>query len=167
MSVNQLIQVPVLKTVVTQEKETFEYIANLLDAGYMLFSKDFVRQSKNKVVYPASNELQIDIDSEEAFEAFERRIIAFKTYFKCTETITPSKSGLPKRHILISVLGCSVKPVYLNGVATIRPKEFTNIERVAWQAILGSDPAREFLSMIHIEENDPNPILFEELLPKE
>ena len=153
-------------TAIEQEAHTFENIANLIDSDYLLLSKDFIKQSKNKVVFPKPNELQIDIDSEEAYQTYLRRIKAFKAYYNCSEVVTPSKSGLPKRHIVISVESYKAIPkseYIINGKFGSTAKSFSNVERVAWQAILGSDPARELLSLIQIEEADPSPVLFEEI----
>ena len=127
---------PILTTI-KQEENTFNDITNLIDGDYLLLSKDFINQSKNRIVFPKPNELQIDIDSEDAYQTYLRRIVAFKAYYyNCSEIITPSKSGLPKRHITITVEGYRIK---YKGIKT-----FSNLERVAWQAILGSDQQENF-----------------------
>jgi hypothetical protein len=56
---------------------------------------------------------------------------------------TPSRSGLPKRHLIVRLN----RPV-------------SNAERIALQAALGSDPVREILGIVRVQHNDPHPTLF-------
>ena len=97
-------------------------------------------------VIPNDYQLQIDIDSEEAYEEFLKRFKDFKRHFQITRLeMHPSKSGLPKRHITIDM-------VY----------SMTATERVALQACLGSDHVRELNNIRRIQNDNIYPIaLFE------
>ena len=75
------------------------------------------------VVYPKDNELQIDCDSEDAFEEFKKRWEEFKAVvtYEVEWSATPSSSGLPHRHITV----------------TAKKSFFSVWERVALQFALG------------------------------
>lgn len=108
------------------------------------------------VVYPESNQLQIDLDTEEAFKQYEKR---FKELYHrtvhpayqlaCDPEVHPSKSGYPHRHITL----------------TFVDREFSEWERIAMQMMLGSDPVRESLNALRLASGVKRPCrLFE---PKE
>lgn len=91
------------------------------------------------VVYPESNQLQIDLDSDEAYEQFNkrfcelyRRTVHPAYQLACNPVETPSKSGLPHRHITL----------------TFANKTFTEWERIVMQQMLGSDPIREQMNAL-------------------
>lgn len=107
------------------------------------------------VVYPEPNQLQIDLDSEEAFTQHERLLLEFfyrGTVVKYTmdpPVVTPSKSGYPHRHITLS----------------FHDHIFTEWERIGMQMMLGSDPVRERLNALRLASGIDRPCrLFE---PKE
>jgi hypothetical protein len=96
------------------------------------------------VVYPASNQLQIDIDSDRAFNIFLEMQHLLEKYFEVGKVkITASRSGLPKRHITVTL-----------------DQPITNYQRLALQVMMGSDRVREFLGYIQEKQGDPTPILF-------
>jgi hypothetical protein len=100
------------------------------------------------LVVPEDNEIQIDLDSEEEWEEFQKRFEVFKRHFglfiEGVKTI-PSKSGLPHRHIYIEM-----------------GTKYSVMERIAFQACLGSDPTREINNMRRVFNDDIYPIaLFE------
>ncbi len=121
----------------------------------------FIRRMKKegkKVNTPRSHELFIDLDSEEQRRVFHRN---FRTLLdnvdnlflepSATPTIVynkPSKSGPPRKHIIIYF------PLHEGG--------FSDVERIAWQAALGSDPMRELLSLVRSVKGDAFPTLFVE-----
>jgi len=93
------------------------------------------------VVYPEPNQLQIDLDSEDAFQAHERLIKEFyqrlppgEYQMSIPPVVTPSKSGYPHRHITLSFEG----------------RTFTEWERIGMQMMLGSDPVRERLNALRL-----------------
>lgn len=103
-----------------------------------------MREEGFQIQTPEENELLLDIDNIEAFDFFE---IAFKRlnveFDNCIiALIRPSKSGLPNRHILIRM-----------------PFVLTSIDRIAFQAVLGSDLTREMLSIFRLYNTDPCPSL--------
>lgn len=105
-----------------------------------------------KVVFPAANQLQIDLDTHEAFVEYERRYECFLTGAASILTrhheveVHPSASGLPHRHITIS----------------FADKIFTEQERILVQAALNDDPLRVFLNTRRLLSGVENPTrLFE------
>ena len=97
-----------------------------------------------QVVLPTPYQLFIDIDSDEMYAEYKKRLLqAEKHYHMSHVQIAPSKSGLPNRHITIT-LGGKVEPM----------------ERLLLQLFLGSDPTREFLGLQRIKHDDPHPTLF-------
>lgn len=93
------------------------------------------------VVVPADNELFVDIDTEEGFERF----MALIPKLDCVSyTVRRSPSLRPGRHHIVVRLRRSVTP----------------IERIAYQAILGSDPIREILSCRRIDRGIAQPTIF-------
>lgn len=96
------------------------------------------------VVFPKANELQIDIDNEHSYEVYVKMSeILERHYGIIYAKDRPSRSGLPKRHITI----------------TLR-QDLTNMERIALQACMGSDRVREALSVIQERNGDPHATLF-------
>ncbi len=107
-----------------------------------------MRRRGMRIVYPASNELLIDIDSEEHYTNYERGIACVlrnKIWDDIDISEVVSTSGLPHRHITITL-----------------PNDITPVERIALQAALGSDPMRELMSIIRFINDDPHPTLFVE-----
>ncbi len=96
------------------------------------------------VVYPEDNQLQVDIDSDDAMNIFWAMLpIVQKYYGAIVESITASRSGFPKQHVTLRVT------VPLNP-----------FERIALQACLGSDRVREVLGVVQAMQGDPHPTLF-------
>lgn len=94
------------------------------------------------VIYSKENELQLDIDSEEAYTEYRKRMDGG---IGCDLGITdvkeiPSASGLPHRHITLT-LNKKVKP----------------IEAIALQFAFGSDPMREYLNLRRLLNGVENP----------
>lgn len=107
-----------------------------------------------KCVLPMANQLQIDIDSEESFEHFNKVYNTFGNYSydfaNATIEVKESKSGLPHRHITITLpLGLDV------------------MTRIAFQFALGSDPTRERLGIQRVLMGFTNPLAFFEYPKKE
>lgn len=95
--------------------------------------------------FPKDDELQVDIDTEEQFTIFRAAIKAFPRGFVRSTRSTISSSGGQHKHIYIKL-----------------SREFTVLERIGLQFMLGSDPMRESLSALRFLLDIPNPIcLFE------
>ncbi|MFA5583823.1 MAG: hypothetical protein WDA09_06375 [Bacteriovoracaceae bacterium] len=133
-----------------------EYEKRMQDQGY-------------EVKYSEQNELQLDIDTEEQYEWFLLMFKKLKSYDKFASSIyeeTISSGGYPRRHIYVRLYqkDKSRKNAQI-------PYTLTISSRIALQAVLGSDPMREFLSFIRYVHGDKNPILLcekrEEQIPKE
>lgn len=97
------------------------------------------------IVYPEPNELQIDIDNSEQKRHFEKvwnliDIAIPNAYFE--SSVSQSGRGV---HITVTL-----------------PFDVSNIERIAFQAALGSDPVRELLSIYRYSRDDEYPTLFVE-----
>jgi hypothetical protein len=103
------------------------------------------------VKFPADNELFIDIDNEHSFKLFQNQFYIVKHYIGVVKTkaypydyvVTPSRHGLPGRHIVVTL-----------------SRNVTKLERIALQACLGSDRVREVLGFVQIQNGDPHPTLF-------
>jgi len=94
---------------------------------------------------PKMNELFIDLDSKGAQEQFLERYAKFVEIFHVTDfTTTSSKSGYPHLHVIIAI-----------------DRDLTDMERVALQAALGSDPKREMLAVKNNGVAENTSVLFE------
>jgi hypothetical protein len=94
--------------------------------------------------FPLANELFVDIDSKEAKATFDRNFMILADAFKFRGTThTPSRRKKDGIHIVVSA-----------------DRTFTALERIALQAALASDPAREAHSLIRYADGDPLPTLF-------
>lgn len=120
--------------------------------GYTEFDREdtlkFAEDNGLKLVIPDENELQLDIDTEEQYQQFNKVYGSLQIAFNDRATIVwdkPSKSGLPKRHIIVKL-----------------PWNLPVECRVALQAALGSDPIREINNVRRIMNQDIYPVaLFE------
>lgn len=134
---------PTLGEVYDPQKGRDAYLAQLEEQGL-------------KAVFPAADQLQIDIDSYEQLGVFERsweilnrEILSDATSEDDLPIVEkhPSKSGDPgKFHITITIPGW----------------ELETIDRIAFQAALGSDPVRELLGIIRYMRGVQQPTLFAE-----
>jgi hypothetical protein len=96
------------------------------------------------VVFPQENQLQLDIDNEDAYDYMNGVLDVLETHWGIAKFEEhPSKSGLPKRHVTITL-----------------DKELSATERVLLQACMGSDRKRELLSYLQVLNGDAHPILF-------
>lgn len=101
------------------------------------------------IVYPEDNVLQIDIDNEHSYLVFQNQMKILCNFLKVLNWIdNPSKSGLPKRHITVHL-----------------DKSVTPLERIALQAMLGSDRIRELLGFIRLNRGELRPTCFFERKP--
>lgn len=107
----------------------------------------FMQTQGYKIVLPAADELQIDIDTTEMQERFNESAEILFRYVEPKEIKeAPSESGLPRKHITVKL-----------------PFELTVWQRLALQAALGSDNTREILSCIQYLNGDPTPTCFKEV----
>ena len=103
-----------------------------------------------EIVLPNPNELFVDLDSEQAYELFLAQIEVLKQILDVTEVSTyPSKSGLPCRHVRVTVRNPKTRGGTLGAM-----------ERLALQTMLGSDRRCEILRYMRYCFNDPTPTLF-------
>ena len=99
------------------------------------------------VVFPADNQLQLDIDNDESMAQFEKLRDVIEHYWGIGNVEThPSKSGLPKRHVTVTM-----------------QSKLDVLDRILIQACLGSDRTRELLSYLQVRNGDKHPVLFLEL----
>jgi len=103
-----------------------------------------------EVIFPAENQLLIDIDSDRAFDVYiAMKPLLEKYYGIREEKVAYSRSGTPKRHITVDLF-----------------RTITNEERITLQVMMGSDRVREFLGLIQLGNGDPHPVLFLEKKPE-
>lgn len=103
------------------------------------------------VVFPQPSQLQIDIDDVNQYWVFHENL------------------GILEQHIFGDYLDVSDKPSRNDGaredkfkrhVTVNLPRNISNVERIMFQALLGSDPKREILSLVQELAGDPHPTLF-------
>lgn len=100
-----------------------------------------------KIIFPEDDELFIDIDSIEGLVQFNKQLEVLKSNYgsDISAKITESKSGMPHCHIIVKL-----------------PWNVNQSERIALQAILGSDPLHELLCLMnHIKGYEKAVLFFE------
>jgi hypothetical protein len=106
------------------------------------------------LIAPKKNELFIDIDTAEQLARFYRR---FGTGWICwlvepiNFVINPSPSARPDHFHIVVTMHSNV----------------WNLTRIFWQWVLGSDPKREWMSLIRWFRLERTPTLFFERAPKD
>ena len=97
------------------------------------------------VVLPQPNELQLDIDNAESGNVFKRHYQILDKYIGIEKVEEhASRHGGDRKHITV----------------TLKRPVLSLLERIALQAMLGSDRKRELLSLIESELGDETPTLF-------
>lgn len=123
-----------------REEEDAEEYANLHSSEAIKEAEE----SGGEVIFPGPNQLLLDLDSEESLNLF--------------------LTNLPilDRHITVNSYGYqeSRTPGKYHGIVELHYPVMSDMERILLQAILGSDPKREFLSYMRILKRDPHPTLF-------
>lgn len=98
------------------------------------------------VKFPRPDELFIDIDDEFGMEMFKRGLEVLRSFKLGAKIVRqmPSLSGKPGRyHIVVSIL-----------------EDLEPLERLVYQAALGSDPKRELLGIQHFKNGEKRPTIF-------
>lgn len=95
-----------------------------------------------KIVIADNNTIQVDLDEEASVELFQQNYEIIKNYLG-PHTLKKTLSKSKKLHVTIKTT-----------------KQFKAIERIAIQAILGSDLLRESLNFRNLKAKHKNPILF-------
>jgi len=110
-------------------------------------------QAKQKgcvIVEPKPNELFIDIDSADDYAYFEKQIKRVAMRWPCTWRASKSPSGKPGRyHVVVEFAANELGERTLDAW-----------QRIALQAVLGSDRVREIISVQRLLDGDPTPTLF-------
>lgn len=116
-----------------------------------LNSDEMSKWAKNRslhIVFPAKNELQIDIDTEQQLRTF-------------TEVMEVARNKLD---IIVSYKEQPSKTndgFHYHMTVTLK-KDIDDQTRILLQACLGSDPKRELLSYFRLTQGDPHPTMFAE-----
>ncbi len=92
-----------------------------------------VRAAGFEVLIAGNDQLFLDIDSEEDWEYFLNRWGIVSNYLPVNKEyeVRPSIGGLPGRHVIIHL-----------------PEPMPLENRIAWQAVLGSDRKKEFNNLL-------------------
>lgn len=110
------------------------YVAEMMAKGF-------------SIMVPKANELFIDLDTEGQYDRFQVMWTSFSNRFLgAIADVRPSASGYPKRHVYVTL-----------------PFEVTEVERIAWQSILCSDPYRELCSMVRVMTGSLPATIFKEI----
>src|SRR4030042_6814949 len=104
---------------------------------------EMAEKNNLSVVVPDDWTLQIDIDSEEDFQEYQKRANLISRAIPLTEKIEPSFSGLPNRHVTLT-----------------SPFRMDVWKRIALQAALGSHSTRELFNAFRVLNEDRGPIVF-------
>lgn len=112
-----------------------EYLDRMMKEGYT-------------ILYPGSNELFLDIDSDAQLTTFWEVYKNLQRNLLPGEVVTHSfKASETRGHFHITIT---------------LPWPVDTWQRIAWQAALGSDPIRELLSAFRAHRGDEAPTLFVE-----
>lgn len=95
------------------------------------------------IVYPKNNELQIDIDTHDDYARFEAAIENMPGGLVFSVVEKSSRSGIPHKHITVTL-----------------SKNFSDLEKIALQFMLGSDYIRESLSVSRVLHGIEKPTCF-------
>jgi len=109
------------------------------------------------VVAPKPDELFIDLDCDEDFQEFRKRLADFNSqklgFVLRIERLTPSASGPPHYHAVVKI----------SDADFLEPEQviLTDERRILLQFLLGSDRVREILSVYRmLRQDDRPPTLF-------
>src|SRR5574340_1043691 len=106
----------------------------------------FAEDNNLDIVTPMPDELQIDLDTEEDYQYYLKQLGILRRYLclPSEPVVKPSRHGLPRRHVTVSL-----------------PSEISDKERLCLQACLGSDRVRELLCYLRVVIcNEEKPIFF-------
>jgi hypothetical protein len=121
---------------------------SIVDKEHMktsLSSDAAIQQAEEKnctILYADDRTLQIDIDTDEDYEFFEKQVSRLREYMDLPATYDVLRSISGNRHILIQL-----------------PRPLPVKDRIMLQACLGSDRVREILSYARYRKGDPQPVL--------
>lgn len=105
---------------------------------------NYARDNGLTVIVPARNEVMIDIDSDASLAIFENNLpLVERRYTVLDKKIMPSRNKAEGKHIRL-----------------LFDRDITDHERIALQAVLGSDLRREAYSLLRIVDKQPLPTLF-------
>lgn len=109
-----------------------------------------VAATKGKlVVYPAPNEVQLDLDSDQSINEFWQRIRMVERHLDVEYPVKVSPSSTSGHwHVTVTL-----------------PHKLTQWQRLAWQSLLGSDSNRELLNLIRLVAFDDSKSCFFEVKP--
>lgn len=106
--------------------------------------REWANQCNCDVIEAQSNQLFLDLDTEESYIIFQEHCRFLKKHFyPFTLHIGPSKSGLPHRHVTVTF-----------------KQDLDIMTRIALQACLGSDPMRELISVRRAIDKEDNIVIF-------
>lgn len=136
-------------------------MSNLWRRGAMSYARNFdaceaeAAKLGREVVLPTANQLQIDIDCDEAFRDFVRR------FERLEEMLGGGKENVHVFHEIHP--SPSGEPGHYHVTIELPHAPRSECERIFLQTLLGSDPMREALGWRRMVDGDPHPTLFFEL----
>jgi hypothetical protein len=98
----------------------------------------------NQVIFPAPNELLIDIDSHSDQLIYEQNLKLLRERYEVEVVETVPSKSYGHLHVTLRIKG----------------RDLTTLERLLLQACLGSDRKRELLGFYNHEDGDERPTLF-------
>lgn len=105
-------------------------------------------------IVPQPNQLFIDIDTEDQLKEFNRRLGFF------TGILDGAMMPSSPEPYTIEELPSPSGGQHMHIVMTFHFRTFTDIERIAYQAALGDDPTRVWLSVARVDGKFDPPVTF-------
>lgn len=143
----------------TQNTETIAKRNTVTPSNNIQWGLERAIKTGLRIVEPAPNELQLDIDSIGllTFHEMQWSILKKAGILKgWKKKITRSKRGGEHVHITITIPYRSVTELLLS----FRTKHVQDLVRVLFQVILGSDPKREAFNLCRVLKGNKYPIVF-------
>ena len=126
--------------VTKQERDTYDGIIEVdhIEQVEKLMFDEGIKDT-HEIVLPLANQLQIDIDHEELPRRFTDSLNILLKAMDGPIAVTRYRSRHGRLHVVIDL-----------------PHELSALERVAWQAALGSDGIREAMGLCALRRNVKN-----------
>ena len=122
---------------------------------------DYAEENNLRVVLPASNEIQVDLDTPQQAAQFKQLWATLEgNGFILMVEESRSQSGNRHMHVRFAL---DNNPM-ADACSLLSSPKAETLVRIALQAIMGSDPVREFLGLRRfLEQTDRPPSLFFEV----
>lgn len=135
------------------------YTAELLVRGYEDAEREKVFEAARhlgcSVIIAKQNEIQLDIDKK-----WHDKKVRYKTlnYTEAADVIGESFHSFCQEVSIMNITSWRSRGGNTHIVLTLASEEFSVLDKIIFQCVLGSDPRRELLNWKRVMNGDPNPI---------